>query len=51
MNTRRKCGYCGMAIDHETDPLTSLRFADDIVLVAGSRSDVTKMLGDLQKEA
>ena len=43
--------YFGMVVDDPKDPLTNLRFADDVILVATSRSDVSKMIADLSSEA
>ena len=51
LNNRRTGPYYGMVIDETCDPLTNLRFADDVVLVATSRSDIAKMIADLRKEA
>ena len=51
LNTRRSGAYYGMVIDKPTEPLTNLRYADDIMLVAGSRGDIGKMLSDLSQEA
>ena len=50
-NRRRRGQYFGMVVDEPDDPLLSLRFADDVALVAQSQSDVTKMLGHLRLEA
>ena len=38
-------------IESEADPLTNLRFADDIVLFASTKQDIVKMLRDLKREA
>ena len=51
LNQRRTGQYYGFVIDSQTDPLTNLRFADDVLLLAQSKSDVVKMLRDLQQEA
>ena len=51
LNERRNGSGYGIDIDSPGGPLTSLRFADDILLVSQSRSDVPKMLSDLAKEA
>ena len=51
LNERRSGRGYGLLIDSPSDPLTNLRFADDIMLVAQSRSDASKMLADLAKEA
>ena len=34
-----------------TDPLSNLQFADDVLLVACSETDVCKMIADLSREA
>eukprot|EP00973_Karenia_brevis_P013362 1814636-Karenia_brevis.AAC.1 len=51
LNKRRIGQYFGYVVDDPDDPLTSLRFADDVLLVAQSRSDVRKMLCHLSEEA
>ena len=51
LNQRRTGAYFGMVVDDPKDPLTNLRFADDVILVATSRSDVSKMIADLSREA
>ena len=51
LNKRRSGQYIGMVIDDRDDPLTNLRFADDVLLVACSRMDVSKMIIDLGREA
>ena len=51
LNKRRSGQYFGMVIDDPVDPLTNLRFADDVLLVACSRTDVSKMITDLALEA
>jgi len=51
LNQRRSGPYYGMVIDSPSDPLTNLRFADDVLLVATSKADVRKMLEDVQREA
>ena len=51
LNLRRSGSYYGVVVDDMKDPLTNLRFADDVVLIATSRSDVSKMISDLHKEA
>jgi hypothetical protein len=50
-NSRRNGQYYGMVIDNAAEPLTNLRFADDVLLIAGSMSDVGKMIRDLKSEA
>ena len=51
MNKRRTGQYYGMVIDKPEDPLLNLRFADDVLLVAQTKADVTKMIRDLRDEA
>jgi hypothetical protein len=51
LNLRRVGAYYGIVVDDASDPLTNLRFADDVVLLATSRADVRKMLSDLNAEA
>ena len=51
LNARRTGRGYVIIIDNLDDPLTNLRFADDILLVSQSRSDGSKMLVDLSKEA
>ena len=41
----------GVCIDGDTQRLTNLRFADDIVLAALSFDDLTEMIGDLANHA
>ncbi len=51
LNARRiQHGY-GIPVDSPKDPLMNLRFADDILLIAQSQSDIRKMLKDLKAEA
>ena len=47
LNGRRKGLPYGVVIDHVTDPLSNLRFADDVLLFATSQQDMAKMLRDL----
>ena len=47
---RKEHGY-GLVIDGREDPLTNLRFADDLLLVARSKADARRMLSDLQSTA
>ena len=47
LNTRRTGVFYGVVIDSETDPLSNLRFADDVILFASSPVDIGKMIGDL----
>jgi hypothetical protein len=51
LNLRRAGRYYGVVVDDPCDPLTNLRFADDVILVAASRKDVRRMLTDLNAEA
>ena len=51
LNLRRTGAYYGMVVDDALKPLTNLRFADDVVLIATSRSDIAKMIADLRREA
>ena len=51
LNLRRTGSYYGIVIDDSCNPLTNLRFADDVVLIATSRSDIGKMIADLGREA
>ena len=51
LNKRRENKYFGIVVDDPEDPLTNLRFADDVMMIAGSRSDIGKMIKDLKAEA
>jgi len=51
LNSRRTGHYYGVVIDDPGDPLTNLRFADDVILIATSRADSRKMITDLNTEA
>ena len=51
LNERRTEHYYGIVIDDPRNPLTNLRFADDVLLIAASRGDVGKMITDLSHEA
>ena len=51
MNKRRSGQYYGFVIDDVHNPLSNLRFADDVLLFAQSRADVKKMLANLKEEA
>ena len=51
LNQRRSGQYYGMVIDDPTNPLSNLRFADDVLLVACSKTDICKMIADLSREA
>jgi hypothetical protein len=50
-NKRRSGQYFGIVIDSTEDPLTNLRFADDVLLFAHTRQDVAKMITNLKDEA
>eukprot|EP00959_Pyramimonas_sp_CCMP1952_P076446 1597398-Pyramimonas_sp.AAC.1 len=51
LNHKRLGSYYGMVIDSADDPLTNLRFADDVLMVASSARDSSRMLVDLETEA
>ena len=51
LNARRTGTYYGVVIDNPADPLTNLLFADDVVLVASCRRDISRMIADLDKNA
>ena len=51
LNSRRIGQYYGIVIDRPEDPLTNLRFADDVLLISSNRADVAKMIADLQAES
>ena len=51
LNKRRKRQYYGIVVDEPADTLTNLRFADDVLLIAGSLADVGKMIKDLKAES
>ena len=51
LNLRRSGSYYGVVVDDARDPLTNLRFADDVLLVSTSRKDVKRMIAELAKEA
>ena len=40
-----------MVADDLLDPLTNIRFADDVLIVVTSRPDVKKMIADVRREA
>ena len=50
-NSRRTGHGFGLPIEHAKDPLTNLRFADDVLLFAQSKSDVIKMISHLARTA
>jgi len=51
LNKRRSGQYYGFVIDDPSDPLTNLRFADDVLMAAANKQDIVKMISDLWKEA
>ena len=51
LNARRSGAYYGVVVDSLTDPLSNLRFADDVLLFASGPADVAKMICDLRTEA
>jgi len=51
LNEHRSGSYYGVVVDSVNDPLTNLRFADDILLIATCKADVARMLRDLKSEA
>ena len=51
LNAKRSGQYYGVVVDLPEDPLTNLRFADDVLIVACCRADVAKMIADLQSES
>ena len=48
LKRRKKRRYYGLVVDDPQDPLTNLRFADDVLLVASSSTDIAKMVADLK---
>ena len=51
LNKKRSGQYFGMVVDNPLDPMTNLRFADDVLLVAQSLSDARKMISQLRDVA
>ena len=51
LNARRTGQYYGFVLESAGDPLTNLRFADDVLLIAQSRADARKMTEHLATEA
>ena len=51
LNTRRVGDYYGIVVDDIDCPLSNLRFADDVLLLATSKRDVGRMIVDLETEA
>ena len=50
VNEDRTGEYCG-AVDVHEEPLTELRFADDVLLMASCKRDVIKMICNLARES
>ena len=51
LNAARKLHYYGLVIDDPCEPLTNLRFADDVLMFSRSRGDMVKMISELSREA
>ena len=51
LNARRSGQYYGVVVDSLVDPLSNLRFADDVLLFSSNPKDAAKMIADLQTEA
>ena len=51
LNSRRKGQYYGFVIDDPEDPMTNLRFADDVLLLGQSPRDIRNMLEHLRLAA
>ena len=51
LNARRIGQYYGLVVDSLTDPLSNLRFADDVLLFSSNPKDAAKMIADLQSDA
>ena len=47
LNARRSGDYYGIVVDDAVSPMTNLRFADDVLLLAKSKTDIRKMIVDL----
>ena len=50
-NAKRKGHYVGVVIDDPSDPMTNLRFAEDVLLIAQSKNDICKMIANLREES
>ena len=48
-NARSKGRYFGVVIDDPSDPM--MRLADDVLLIAQSKSDICKMIANLREES
>eukprot|EP00959_Pyramimonas_sp_CCMP1952_P125753 2629694-Pyramimonas_sp.AAC.1 len=48
LNSRRTGQYYGFVVDDPNEPLTNLRFADDVLLFAQSKRDAAKILDHLR---
>jgi hypothetical protein len=51
LNRRNDGRYFGFVIDDQKDPMSNLRFADDVLLFSQNKQDAAKMLGHLQTAA
>ena len=51
LNERQSGDYYGIVVDDPSAPLTNLRFADDVLLLARNKSDVGRMIRDLSSFA
>ena len=51
LNSKRQGQYYRVVVDDPLDPLLNLRFADDVLLVSQSKSDVFRMLCHLRSQA
>ena len=51
LNERRSGSFFGVVVDDETDVLSNLRFADDVLLIAHSLADARKMVKHLADAA
>ena len=49
LNAARKWQYYGFVIDDPSEPLTNLRFADDVLMFSRSRADMVKMINANQR--
>eukprot|EP00959_Pyramimonas_sp_CCMP1952_P059202 1236247-Pyramimonas_sp.AAC.1 len=51
LNARRSGPYYGIVIDGPSEPLTNLRFADDVLLACPCKRDVSRMIVGPETEA
>eukprot|EP00959_Pyramimonas_sp_CCMP1952_P347796 7285334-Pyramimonas_sp.AAC.1 len=51
LNSKRTGMYYGLVVDDPEDPLTNMRFADDVLLLSGCKRDVSRMITNLESEA